>query len=60
MLARVKGKITQTQLAANIGIPQSHLSMIEHDKITPNIFTAICIADALQVSLDELVGRSSR
>ena len=44
-------------LAKRTGYSYQHLCRLEHDKQTANLTTAIDIADVLEVSLDELVGR---
>lgn len=45
------------ELAKRTGYSYQHLCRLEHDKQTTKLTTAIDIADALEVSLDELVGR---
>lgn len=57
LLIRRSKKLTQTKLAKMAGIENTSLCLYEHDRVEPRLFTAICLADALGVSLDELVGR---
>ena len=56
--ARKNKRIPQVKLSELTGIRQSLLSLYEHDKITPSIITVISIAEALKITLDDLVGRS--
>ena len=55
---REKNGMTQMDLAKRIGIPQSYVSLWEADKCRPSIFFAVCLADAFDITLDELVGRT--
>lgn len=56
--ARNKKGITQAELAAKIGVYQATLSYWETDRNCPSLLFAICIADVLEMTLDELVGRT--
>ena len=57
--ARQKAGLTQQQLCNKANMSYSTLAKIERGAIkSPSIFTIECIADVLNVSLDELVGRS--
>lgn len=51
-------KMTQGKLARKCGISQALLSHYETDRASPSLFNSITIADILEVSLDELVGRN--
>lgn len=53
-------KLTQYAFAEKVGIDQKTLRAYEYGKHLPNIYTAIDLADALNVSLDELTGRRGR
>lgn len=55
--ARKAKKITQAKLAEIIGHSRGVICKWETDKRTPLITAVIDIADALGVSIDELVGR---
>ena len=55
--ARKKAKIKQGELAKIIGHGQNAICRWENDKQTPLITAVIDIADALGVTIDELVGR---
>lgn len=55
--ARKDKKMTQTRLSELSGIGQVQISLYEHDNVMPTVFSAMCIADVLGVTLDELVGR---
>lgn len=57
--ARKKAKIKQGELAKIIGHGRNAISKWETDKRTPLITAVIDIADALGVSIDELVGRDA-
>ena len=50
--------VTQTKLAEKVGVRQCVFSWWETDRATPSIIFLICIADVLDVTLDELVGRN--
>lgn len=50
--------LSQTVLAKRVGIDPSYLSRIENGKVHPTIRTGVKIANALRMSLDELVGPS--
>ncbi len=55
---RTLRNITQIELAEQVGVTQKHISQIEHG-ITNMSFPLACeIADYLNVSLDELAGRT--
>lgn len=56
-LERTKQRITQKELARICGISNSHLSHFESGARRPSFDNLIKIADALDVSLDKLVGR---
>ena len=48
---------SQRGLATRLGLDQSQLSKYERGYGMPSFFNAICIADALGVSLDYIAGR---
>lgn len=53
--------LTQQALAVKAGLPLSILAKIEQKfSIQPTIQTVIKIADALNISIDELVGRQHK
>ncbi len=56
-LARVKAKLTQEELAKKIGVGQTMISYYEKGYKVPTIPIIIRIADVLDCSIDELVGR---
>ena len=56
-LYRKRRKMTQNQFGKAIGLDQSNISDYECGKYIPGIFNLLSIADVLEVSLDELVGR---
>lgn len=47
--------ISQENLGERIGVDQNHISKIEHGKIIVNSLTLLALANALHVSLDDLV-----
>lgn len=55
---RKSRKLKQYQLADLIGVKHQSISEYERDIVTPSLMSAISIADALDVSLDELIGRN--
>lgn len=52
-------QLKQTDLCRLTGIPSSLMSAYVTGKKSPAILNAIAIADALHISLDELVGRKA-
>ena len=54
--ARLAALLSQQELAEKAGIGNSQLSRYENDWATPSLQIAIFLADALGVTLDELVG----
>ena len=56
--ARTNKGFTRKDLSEASGICYITLSHWEENKATPTIILLICIADALGISLDELVGRT--
>ena len=55
--ARTQARLTQTELANKIGVTHAAISYWENGINIPNVADCIKIADVLQISLDELVGR---
>lgn len=45
---------TQAQLAGKVGVSTSRISDYERDACEPRLFNAVCLAEALGVSLDYL------
>ena len=56
--ARVAKRYTKADLARKTGLSYQTLDKWEKGKTYPNVFNLIPIADALGVTLDELVGRT--
>ena len=52
---REQAGMTQSELSTKCGISTEHISRIENDKFIPNIKTAVVIAEALGVTLNELL-----
>jgi|GEM_PF-378294 len=52
-------KMSQDELAKKIGVHGAVIGRYERDEVKPSIETAAAIAQALEVSLDYLVGSSS-
>lgn len=57
LVCRLKRGLTRPQLAELSGVPLSNIRQYELDKVFPSIMNVVCIADALNVSIDELIGR---
>lgn len=57
---RHKIGLSIADMARKIGVHSTTLTLYELDKHTPSLFMAACIADALDVSLDYLTGRSEK
>jgi len=56
---RKKLKLSQSDLGKAVGTSGDIIGRYERDEVKPSIEVAIKIADALQVSLDFLVGKTS-
>lgn len=56
---RKKLKLSQSDLGKAVGTSGDIIGRYERDEVKPSIEVAIKIADALQVSLDYLVGKTS-
>lgn len=54
---REKYKISQTKLAAYIGVKQQTISAWEHNRMEPTMSNLWEIADIFDLSIDELIGR---
>lgn len=55
---RTRRRLTQEQLAKLVGMPPAHIGHFEIASRKPNYQNLIRLADALQVSVDELMGRT--
>ncbi len=49
--------LSQSELARKVGLTRQGLCKYELDRADPRLFNAMCIAEALGVSLDYLAGR---
>ncbi len=56
-LNRIEQKYTQKQLAQKIGVTHAAISYWENGVNIPNVKDCWLLADALEISIDELVGR---
>lgn len=56
--ARKEKGLTQAQLAAEAGVLTISISFYETGRTFPSVLNLISIADALGVTLDDLVGRT--
>lgn len=56
-LNRIEQKYTQKQLAQKIGVTHAAISYWENGINIPNVKDCWLLADALEISIDELVGR---
>ena len=52
---RARKKYSQEYLAEQADITPQHLYRIESEKVSPTIHVVVCIAQALDVSLDKLI-----
>lgn len=59
-LNRIEQKYTQKQLAQMIGVTHAAISYWENGVNIPNVKDCWLLADALKISIDELVGRDLR
>lgn len=55
--ARGDKRLMRKELAEKSGISLTTIANWENDRNVPTIFLLICLADILDISLDELVGR---
>lgn len=55
--ARIAAGLTQRQLAALTNLTHTGIGHYERNDRSPGILVCIALADALNLSLDELVGR---
>lgn len=56
---RKKAKLTQEDMAKQLGITRAAYTLYETDKTQPSLETATKIAEILRTSLDYLTGRYS-
>lgn len=49
--------LTQKQLAKKSGVSISCIQCYEHGNVEPGLFNLVCMADALEIGLDEYIGR---
>ena len=56
---RLVANLTQQELASKIGVTHAAISYWENNINIPNVADCIKIADVLEISLDELVGRDN-
>ncbi len=59
-LNRIEQKYTQKQLAQKIGVTHAAISYWENGVNIPNVKDCWLLADALGITIDELVGRDLR
>ena len=57
---RIAQNYTQKQLAQKIGVPHAAISYWENGVNIPNVEDCWLLADALEITIDELVGRDLR
>ena len=50
--------LSQKQLAAVLGMHQQTISAYETGRLEPGAFSLLCLADAFNVSVDYLLGRT--
>lgn len=56
--ARKRAKLTRPELREKSGVAVMTIYNAERDRISPTLFTMMCLADALKISLDEYIGRT--
>lgn len=54
---REEYELSQEELAKKVGIDRATISRYEAGYKVPSLYTTVAIADALNISVDELVGR---
>lgn len=55
---REERSLSQRQLAEIAGVNMASINLYEHGKTDPRAFNLCCLADALKVSTDYLLGRT--
>ena len=55
---RLENKLSQQELASEIGVTHAAISFWENNINVPNVLDCWKIADVLKISIDELVGRN--
>lgn len=55
---RKKKNLTINELAKKSGVHKNTIINCETDKIVPSLYTLIDLADTLNVSIDEYIGRT--
>lgn len=58
--ARMFSGMNQKQLSLKIGVSQKKISLWETGSVIPSIEDLVDLADAMEISLDELVGRNEK
>lgn len=58
--ARKNAKLTRGKLSEISGVSLQSIYNCEHDIFSPTLFTVMCLADALKISIDEYIGRKIR
>lgn len=53
---RMRGSMSQRQLAMRMGVPRTYISKIENEKATPTLSSLARLAEALGVGVAELLG----
>jgi transcriptional regulator with XRE-family HTH domain len=57
--ARHRKGVSRTWLARKSGVPKTTISGYESGRTLAGVYNLLCLADALDVSLDEYIGRSA-
>lgn len=55
--ARKAAGLTRSQLSEISGVSPQSIYNCEHDIFSPTLFTVMCLADALKISIDDYIGR---
>lgn len=55
--ARKRARLSRPKLSEISGIEVITIYKNEHDLCIPRLFTVMCLADALKISIDEYIGR---
>ncbi len=57
---RLRGGLSQRQLATRMSVPRTYVSKIENEKATPTLSSLERLARALEVTVPDLLGASER
>lgn len=54
-ILRIQNNLQQTELAEILGVSQTHMSNIEHDRLLPSVKTLLKLKQHFKINIDELL-----